>query len=167
MIKIAVTFLMVYLFWILLTFSISPDELLLGAAVSLIVTYISREFLFTKTRGRALQPRRWLNAGGYFIIFVWEEIVAHLDLGYRIITGRINPSIIKIKADLDTDIGRTMVGNSITLTPGTLTVRIGGKNLFVHMISFKKDHNVGKRFEWLATRVFEHKKKWEKRGGKA
>ena len=160
MIKIAVTFLMVYLFWILLTFSISFDELLLGAAISLIVTYISREFLFTKTRARALHPIRWLNAVVYLAVFVWEEIVAHFDLAYRIITGRINPSVIKIKADLDTDIGRTMVANSITLTPGPLTVRIGGKNLFVHWISYRRGHDVGKRFERLATRVFEHRKKW-------
>jgi multicomponent Na+:H+ antiporter subunit E len=160
MIKIVITFILVYLFWILLTFSVAFDELLLGAAVSLLVTYISREFLFTKTRARALHPLRWANAIGYFIIFVWEEIIAHIDLGYRIITGRINPSIIKIKADLDTDIGRTMVANSITLTPGTLTVRVGGKNLFVHWISYRKDHNIGKLFERMATRVFENRKKW-------
>jgi len=160
MIKLLVTFIMVYLFWIFLTFSLSFDELLLGAAVSLLVTYISREFLFTKTRARALHPARWLNAFAYLVVFIWEEAVAHLDLAYRIITGRINPSIIKVRADLDTDIGRTMVANSITLTPGTLTVRAGGKNLFVHWIAYRKEQNVGKRFERLATRVFEHRKKW-------
>ena len=83
MIKIVVTFLMVYLFWIVLTFSIAFDELLLGAVVSLLVTYVSREFLFTKTRARALHPERWLNAVVYLAVFIWEELVAHLDLAYR------------------------------------------------------------------------------------
>ena len=160
MIKAVITFVMVYLFWILLTFSLAFEELLLGAAVSLAVTYISREFLFTKTRARALHPVRWLNAAVYFVVFVWEEVKAHLDLSYRIITGKINPAIVKVRADLDTDIGRTMVANSITLTPGTLTIRIGGKNLFIHWIGYHKGHNIGERFERFATRVFEHRKKW-------
>lgn len=161
MIKAVVTFIMVYLFWIVLTFSLSLDELLLGAGVSLAVTYISREFLFTKTRARALHPLRWLNAVVYLLVFIREEIRAHLDVACRIITGRISPAIIKVRADLDTDIGRTMVANSITLTPGTLTVRIGGKNMFVHWIAYKKEHDVGKVFETCATHVFEHRKKWE------
>ncbi len=161
MIKAFVTFIMIYMFWILLTLSLSLDELLLGAAVSLAVTYISRGFLFTKSRARALHPLRWLNAAIYLIVFIWEEIKAHLDLACRIITGRINPAIIKVRADLDTDINRTMVANSVTLTPGTLTVRIGGKNLFIHWIAYRKEHNVGKTFETYATRVFEHRKKWK------
>ena len=161
MIKAAATFVMVYLFWIVMTFSLSADELLLGAAVSLAVTYISREFLFTKTKARALHPLRWLNAAVYMVIFIWEEIKAHFDIAYRIITGRIRPAIVKVQADLDTDIGRTMVANSITLTPGTLTVRVGGKNMFVHCIAYRKEHDVGKIFEKYATHVFEHRKKWK------
>jgi multicomponent Na+:H+ antiporter subunit E len=160
MIKAAITFIMVYLFWMLLTFSLSADELLLGAAVSLTVTYVSREFLFTKTRARALHPLRWANALVYLAVFLWEEIVSHLDVAWRVITGRVNPAIIKVNADLDTDVGRTMVANSITLTPGTLTVRVGGKNLFVHWIGYRGEHNIGERFERFAARVFEHRRKW-------
>lgn len=160
MIKAVITFVTVYLFWIFMTFSVSPDELLLGAAVSLAVTYMSREFLFTKTRARALHPLRWLNGVVYLADFVWEEIKCHVDVAYRIITGRINPAIVKVRADLDTDIGKTMVANSITLTPGTLTIRIGGKNLFVHTINYAKDQKVGGSFERLASRVFEHRRKW-------
>ena len=160
MIKVVITFVMVYVFWILLTFSLAPEELLAGAAVSLAVTYVSREFLFTKTRARALHPLRWFNAVVYFFVFIAEEIEAHLDMAYRIISGRVNPAIVKVRADLDTDIGRTMVANSITLTPGTLTVRIGGKNMFVHWIGYRKGHDIGKRFERFASRVFEHRRKW-------
>ncbi|RLI97665.1 MAG: cation:proton antiporter [Candidatus Aenigmatarchaeota archaeon] len=161
MIKALITFVMVYVFWMLMTFSMSLDELIVGAAVSLTVTYVSREFLFTKTHARAMHPVRWLNAVIYFMAFLWEEAKAHARVVGMIITGRVNPAIVKIRADLDTDIGKTMVANSITLTPGTLTIRIGGKNMYVHTLNYSEKHDTGERFERLAARVFEHRRKWK------
>lgn len=155
------TFLMVYLFWILLSFSLAIDELLAGAAVSLLVTYFTYEFLFTKTRGRVLNPLRWMNAAVYFAVFIREEIKAHADLAYRIITGRINPGMVTVSADMETDIGRTMIANSITLTPGTLTVRISGKRLQVHCIDMEKGPDSSRVFESRARKVFEDKSRWE------
>ncbi|PNX47524.1 MAG: cation:proton antiporter, partial [Thermoplasmata archaeon M11B2D] len=64
----------------------------------------------------------------------------NLDVAYRVITGRINPGIVKIHPDLKTDLGITMLANSITLTPGTLTVDIDEEtnDLYVHWINVDK-----------------------------
>ncbi|MBW2967612.1 Na+/H+ antiporter subunit E [Candidatus Woesearchaeota archaeon] len=72
--------------------------------------------------------------------FFYYMAKANIDVAYRVITGRIKPGIVKIKTDLKTDAGVTMLANSITLTPGTLTVDIDEKSndLYVHWINVKK-----------------------------
>ena len=59
----------------------------------------------------------------------------------RVITGKINPGIVRISPKLKTDLGVTLLANSITLTPGTLTVDIDEKtnDLYVHWIAVKEE----------------------------
>ena len=61
---------------------------------------------------------------------------ANIDVAYRVITGKINPGIVKIAPGLKSDLAVTLLANSITLTPGTLSVDIDqDKNLYVHWIN--------------------------------
>jgi multicomponent Na+:H+ antiporter subunit E len=66
--------------------------------------------------------------------------MANIEVAYRVITGKIRPGIVRIKPDLKTNLGRTILANSITLTPGTLTVDIDEKNgdIIVHWINVKE-----------------------------
>jgi multicomponent Na+:H+ antiporter subunit E len=58
-----------------------------------------------------------------------------------VITGKINPGIVKISPNLKTDFGITMLANSITLTPGTLSVDIDedSNDLYIHWINVKNE----------------------------
>ena len=75
----------------------------------------------------------------------------------------IKPGIVKVKTKLKSDSALTMLANSITLTPGTLTVDIDEKNqvLYVHWIDVKATdieettEDVGGRFEKLLEEIFE------------
>jgi multicomponent Na+:H+ antiporter subunit E len=62
---------------------------------------------------------------------------ANIDVAYRVITGRINPAILKIDPKLDRDLAVTMLATSITLTPGTLSVDVDEETneLYVHWIN--------------------------------
>jgi multicomponent Na+:H+ antiporter subunit E len=62
---------------------------------------------------------------------------ANLDVAYRVITMNIRPGIIRVHTGLNTDLGIFMLANSITLTPGTLTVGIDEEtnDLFIHNIN--------------------------------
>ena len=61
---------------------------------------------------------------------------ANLDVAKRVITGEINPGIVKFNPRLKTEMGRMMLANSITLTPGTLTVDIDDDGVFyIHVIN--------------------------------
>ncbi|MEA2055587.1 MAG: Na+/H+ antiporter subunit E [Candidatus Thermoplasmatota archaeon] len=119
----------------------SYGEILFGIVLSVIVGFIARK-IFIKSSYRMLNPVRWLVFVGYVIgPFFFAMTKANFDVAYRVITGRINPGIVKISPKLKTDLGLTMLANSITLTPGTLSVDVDEKNndLYVHWINVKKE----------------------------
>jgi len=116
-------------------------EVLFGLILSLIVGFIGRT-IFVKKSFRMANPIRWIFFIGYlFGPFFFELAKANIDVAYRIITGKIRPGIVRISPDLKTDLGITMLANSITLTPGTLTVDIDeNKNdLYIHWINVKDE----------------------------
>jgi multicomponent Na+:H+ antiporter subunit E len=47
----------------------------------------------------------------------------------------VDPGIVKIRTELKSRMGRLMLANSITLTPGTLTVEVDGEWLYVHCVT--------------------------------
>jgi multicomponent Na+:H+ antiporter subunit E len=122
----------------------SLEEIVFGIFFASLASVLARRIfpvLELRPRLELLNPVRWLIFIAYAVgPFLLSMTRANLDVAYRIITGRIRPGIVRISPGLKTNIGITMLANSITLTPGTLTVDIDDqKNLYVHCI------NVGKR----------------------
>jgi multicomponent Na+:H+ antiporter subunit E len=143
-----ITTIMCFIVYLLLTTGSGTDilglwsfiELVFGILLSLIVGFISRN-VFVKKNYRMLNPLRWILFIGYLIgPFFIALAKANIDVAYRVITGKINPGIVKISPGLTTDLGITLLANSITLTPGTLSVDIDEEtnDLYVHWINVDK-----------------------------
>lgn len=141
--KFTAIFLMAFAFYLLLTAGSgkiifwSPEEVLLGLITASLVGLIGRGLPFSERFTRMKNPIRWVMLLLYIIgPFFFEMVMANIEVAYRIITGKINPGIVKIKPDIKTDLGAAMLANSITLTPGTLSVDINEKNeIYVHWIN--------------------------------
>lgn len=58
----------------------------------------------------------------YFIILIYEIIKATLDVAKRCISKNIDPVVIEIETVLERPVSQTILANSITLTPGTLSI---------------------------------------------
>ncbi|MFH1424146.1 MAG: Na+/H+ antiporter subunit E [archaeon] len=119
----------------------STYELIAGIVFALLTALFVR-LLFPKMgiQGYPLGIGKLLLLGIYLIgPFFLEMVKANIDVAYRVITGRINPGIVKIKPNLKTDLGKMLLANSITLTPGTLTVDIDEKSgdFYIHWINVK------------------------------
>jgi len=84
-----------------------------------------------------LNPARWALFFAYVLgPFLYNMAKSNLDVSYRVVTGRIRPGIVRIPSGLKTDFGITMLANSITLTPGTLSVDVDEDgSIFVHWIN--------------------------------
>jgi len=124
----------------------SAGELIAGAVLSALAGLIAYRVSFARERTggksslRMLNPLRLLLFLGYLIgPFFFAMAKANLDVAYRVITGRIRPGIVRLSPDLKTDFGMTLLANSITLTPGTLSVDVDEEkgDLYVHWINVK------------------------------
>jgi multicomponent Na+:H+ antiporter subunit E len=114
----------------------SSAELIIGAVLAVVVGALLKN-RFIGSDLRMLNPRRWLTFIVYLFPFFWAMAKANIDVAYRVITGRINPAILKIDPKLDRDLAVTMLATSITLTPGTLSVDVDEETneLYVHWIN--------------------------------
>jgi multicomponent Na+:H+ antiporter subunit E len=114
----------------------SKAELIIGAAFAVVVGALVRN-RFIGNDLRMLNPRRWFTFLVYLFPFFFAMAKANVDVAYRVITGRINPAIVKIDPKLKNDVSLTILANSITLTPGTLSVDVDEKTneLYVHWIN--------------------------------
>ena len=122
----------------------SIEEIAFGVLFASLTSILARRIfpvLGLKPRYELLNPVRWLIFITYALgPFLMSMSRANIDVASRVITGKVRPGIVRISPGLKTNIGITMLANSITLTPGTLTVDIDDqKNLYVHCI------NVGRR----------------------
>ena len=159
MIAFIVTSILCFITYLLLTtgsgtFGLwSLEEILLGVILSLITGFITRK-IFIKKDFRMINPVRWLT----FIIYIIGPFFigmakSNIDVAYRVITGKIKPGIVRISPNLKTDLGITLLANSITLTPGTLSVDIDEEknDLFIHWINVDEKELKGDTVETRAV----------------
>jgi len=73
---------------------------------------------------------------GYYLWLFKEITKANMTVVKAVLNPdlEISPSMIKVKMDHDTDMGRTVFANSITLTPGTVSVEMEGDEILVHVL---------------------------------
>ena len=117
------TSIILFIFWILLSGDLHITLLISGIVSSLFVAYISHDLLFKKARlGHSIVLVYRLAA--YLPWLLWQIVIANLDLAYRTLhpSMPIDPQLIEFDTNLKTDKGITILANSITLTPGTVTV---------------------------------------------
>ena len=88
-----------------------------------------------------LTPKSFLYSLIFVFVFIKELIVSNLDVARRVVNPKlpIKPGIVKVKTKLNSKIAKTILANSITLTPGTLTVDIKDEYLYIHWIEITED----------------------------
>ena len=154
-------FIIVLLIWIALTWSLHWEDLLAGAFFSLLISlFVSK--MYPEHLEATLEPVRWLWFILYLPYFFYYCIKANLDVAYRVLhpDTPIRPGFIKVRTTLQSDMAKTMLANSITLTPGTLTVDIDGQDLYIHWINVQgegvEEHTrcIVYRFERILQRIF-------------
>jgi multicomponent Na+:H+ antiporter subunit E len=158
-------FVLAFLVWMALTMG-GLQEAAVGLIVAAIVALVAGRFLFVPgTPSRRNILSRIVFALRYFFVFLWEMIKANIHVASIVLHPRcpIKPGIVKIRTRLSRDVAITVLGNSITLTPGTFTVDVdpGKKELYIHCIEVRStdlEENsriIGARFESLLREVFE------------
>ncbi len=130
------TALLMFFFWIVLSGEFTP--LLLGSGIlsSLFVAYLSHDLLIGPVDVRK-KLRDLLRFAQYLPWLFWQIMLANIDLVYRTLHPKmpIDPGIITFKNECRTEIGMVTLANSITLTPGTVTIDVTDEEFIVHAIA--------------------------------
>ena len=132
-----ITFVLMFITWIVLSGKF--DALLIGMGLisSFIVAWFFHDLLFpTLTTGHF---RIFIKFSIYIPWLLIEIIKANFHLLYLVFHPRmkelIDPHITTFKTDLESDLAITTLANSITLTPGTITVTTGSDGVYrIHAI---------------------------------
>ncbi|MCX6329459.1 MAG: Na+/H+ antiporter subunit E [Bacteroidia bacterium] len=133
-------FILSLIFWLLLTFKITVPNIIVGSVASLICALIFTRF-FIHNIYKLIQPHRYFWFLIYLVVFIWECIKANFDVAYRVLHPAmpIRPGIVKVKTTLKSELARTLLANSITMTPGTISVDIIGDYLYIHWIYVRSE----------------------------
>ncbi|MCP4411733.1 MAG: Na+/H+ antiporter subunit E [Gammaproteobacteria bacterium] len=128
------------LFWVMLEGSLAGDVLIVGALVSLVIAILYPDGLSFFTEFRAT-PQAVFMGFRYYGYFLKALVISNFALASIVLSPSlpINPGIVKVRTKLKSRMGRLMLANSITLTPGTLTVKMEDEWLHVHWVTVKSD----------------------------
>ena len=121
--------------WFLLSGYFIPLILALGAGSIIGVVWIANRLDVVDHESHPIHivPR----GTGYYLWLLWEIVKANVDVAKAIIYGgnRLKPQVFKVKATQRSDVGRVTYANSITLTPGTVTIFCDGEDLTIHSLT--------------------------------
>lgn len=141
-VRIALTTVYLFAGWILFsedfTFTILSLGLLFSFAIALFTySLFIHEY---ETEKRSLLPRIdiLLLFLGYVVFKMYMDSFKVL---YNVVRGNINPRIVHFRTKLQSEMARVILANSITLTPGTITLAIDDDHLIVHWLEAKTTHS--------------------------
>jgi multicomponent Na+:H+ antiporter subunit E len=138
MVSRLITFLLLFAFWLVLSGFFDAFHLTLGVVCCGLVTWWSGDLMFENRRGGVRRvPRQVVGLAGYLSWLMWQIILSNLHL-MRLSLGdlrEVSPRIVKFRTGLKTDFGKFLLANSITITPGTITLKIIGDVFYVHAVS--------------------------------
>lgn len=125
-----------FLFWMLLSASLALDVLITGVAVAALISLLFQQGLsfFAELH----LSRKALQAGfQYFGYFFIQLVRSNLRMAAIVLSPSlpIQPAIVRVKTKLKSRLGRLMLANSISLTPGTLTIQLTDDYLYIHCVT--------------------------------
>ena len=134
--NILVAFFLLLATWFLLNGKYDLVTLGIGVLISLFISIIfcGKCEIFSDMN---FSPKGIMYFIAYIFVFLGELIKSNFDVAKRVVSPSlpIKPGIVEVETVLKSKLGRMILANSITLTPGTLTVKVENDTFFIHSIN--------------------------------
>ncbi len=125
-------------FWVILSGMFDPFHLTLGVISCLLIAFFSAELLFEGLAIR-VRARQVFGMLAYLPWLFWAIIVASLQVAYIVLhpqmLKKMDPQIIRFKTKLKSNFARVTFAQSITLTPGTITISLQDDEITVYALT--------------------------------
>lgn len=159
--KLIGTWVLLLGFWTLLSGKFDLWHLGWGIGASFVVSVLSKELLF-KERVRLIKRAGEIFHFLLYLLWLLKEILkANLHVAYLAwnpnMKELIDPRVIRFKTRLKDDFPKVIFANSITLTPGTITLLLEGDVYYVHAIDVPSALGLPGEMEERIKKVFETK----------
>ena len=148
------TFIVLWLVWVLIA-GFELSEVILGGAAALILSFIISKYV-NYSFGLSVIFTLIKFIFVYIPVFLYKLVIANFDMAYRVLSPKmpINPRIVKVPTDLKNDFSKLVLANSITLTPGTLSLDVEEDGVLVHWVNAKGES--GEDYKKAISQSFEN-----------
>ncbi len=145
---------LLFVIWLILTANFQIANIFIGLGVSFSIALLYTK-MFEHKKFEMINPY-WL--GVYVLILMKNLVISNIQIAIRILSKdmKLKPAIVAVKTELDSDWKRLLLANSITLTPGTLTLDVKDDMLYIHTIECKNIENKNeliKEFEDIIKKI--------------
>lgn len=129
-------FVLFFLAWIIFNGKITVEIVILGLIISVTVFAFVCKFMGYSLKKEKNLYRKIFIFIGYIFVLISEIVKANLTVVHMILTRNeiMEPVIVKFRTNLKSETARVVLANSITLTPGTITVSLEEDELVVHCL---------------------------------
>ena len=134
-----VTFLVVFSIWLIWSGFYDPFHITLGIISSILVVYWTGHLFVESNKSMGLRLVQWLRFEKYVVWLLWQIVLANIQV-FKLafhpnVLKQLSPKLVTFKTTITGDVPKFIFAQSITLTPGTVTVQITGDELKVHAIN--------------------------------
>jgi len=135
---IGITFVL-FIFWVAVSGNLKWPQLVVGLAAAVFITYFNRNLVITAEDRPPVRLRTIVWLVGYFFRLLYDIVIANFQVAWLVLHPRmpIEPNMVPLEVDIERVASRVLLANSITLTPGTLTILADEKKYLVHALTFK------------------------------
>jgi len=151
-------FFVLFCLWVILSGNFDLFHLSLGVISCLVVTFFSKDLLFPEPSTTGVF-HTWIRFTTYIPWLLYQILMANLHVLYLVFHPRmmdlIDPQIIRFQSRLKGDLALLTFANSITLTPGTITVYVSINGVFtVHALDKQSREGLPGEMERRIARTF-------------
>ena len=158
--KYIYSFVVLFVPWLVLSGKFDSVHVGMGVLCSSLVAYWCADFLFqdkATTPGNRL--RQLAGFVGYMGWLLGQVVLANLHVFRVALSPRMNellsPQMVEFDSTLEKELSKFILANSITLTPGTVTVRVEGSRFLVHALTDSAAHGLPGAMEKRIAKIFE------------
>ncbi|MGD9964323.1 MAG: Na+/H+ antiporter subunit E [Candidatus Izemoplasmatales bacterium] len=129
-----IIFILLLLFWFILSFRIDLVIAIIGFMVSLFVVFFNYDLVFNNSEYSKLTFRTIKRLFVLFFVLIFNIAKSNIEVAKMVLSKKmpINPGFVTIKNPLKKELNQALFANAITLTPGTLTVDMNDEEIVVH-----------------------------------
>lgn len=146
-----------FVFWMVLTGSIAPVDLITGLILSLLLGHLTARLLW-----EADAPVLSIRQAGRFLLYlprlVATIVLSAIQVAEVVLDPRmpVRPVVVGHRTSFSREVSRVAYANSITMTPGTLTLDIDGDTFYIHCLDERfATHIASGELELRIARIFE------------